>query len=167
MIIGIHGAYARNGTTGAQAAFGVYFGESNPRNNASTLVYPEDQLSTGLAEIEACSNALSQALDVAEAPPFGRLHRIIIKSSLDCFVNAITDGIYTWRESGFRIPNGSVVEDWPQLKWIDSRAQRLEQKGILVQFWLVPSDLNKNAVRGAQWALERQSEKRQSEVVKN
>ena len=65
----------------------------------------------------------------------------------------MTIWIDKWRKNGFMTARKTPVANADLFKKIDQEIDKLNQRGVQVQFWHVPRDQNKMADRLATWRL--------------
>ncbi|KAK7058660.1 hypothetical protein VNI00_002296 [Paramarasmius palmivorus] len=124
IVVYCDGASKGNGTDGAIAGLGVWWGRSDERNLAERC--PGEQ-TNNRAELIAIARIL-------ETTPVDKTRRLIIKTdskySMDCFHN----WIQKWRENGWKNSSGQDVKNAPLIRYIATLLEfrvRLGQKVML------------------------------------
>ncbi|RAO69407.1 uncharacterized protein BHQ10_005419 [Talaromyces amestolkiae] len=158
IVIAVDGACRRNGTDGAQAAIGVYFGKDNPLNRLYqiSIEHPTNQI----AELTAGIDALRQALVIQrrgfQANRKGQrdLRMVVIKSDSEYLVKGMTEWISKWKMTGYKTAEGAEVVNAELFRKLEVLYLELVQRGVSVTFWHVTRDRNKQANRLANRAFE-------------
>ena len=106
----IDGSCIRNGTSTAQAGYGIFWGDQHPWNCSNPL--PLDSTATNnKAELMAAIKALQVATD-------NNLKRLIVCSDSNYVIQGVTEWIYKWSENGWKTANGEDVKNkdiWKEL----------------------------------------------------
>ena len=106
----IDGSCIRNGTSTAQAGYGIFGGDQHPWNCSNPL--PLDSTATNKkAELMAAIKALQEAID-------NNLKRLIVCSDSNYVIQGVTEWIYKWSENGWKTANGEDVKNkdiWKEL----------------------------------------------------
>jgi ribonuclease HI len=154
LVVHIDGACRGNGTPGARASYGVYFGPSSPHNAYGILSSSTPQTSTR-AEIEALSHALEIICRITDGDY--ALSRIKIATDSSFLVNAMSRWIEGWIEDGGVGSNGKQVAHYQVLKRLHEKLDYMEYSddgGRYVKFWLVGREMNRDADALANMAFE-------------
>ncbi|KAJ6020352.1 ribonuclease H-like protein [Penicillium canescens] len=154
LVIAIDGACSNNGNDEARSAIGVFHGYDSGFNISYTLD-SFDRHTNQIAELEACSRALSDAIiiqaewDMAD----DRLSAIVIKSDSEYVVRGLTEWLPKWKKNGWKNAKGSPVANSTYFQRIERLIEQLEQD-ISVKFWMVPRERNGMADSLAKSAIE-------------
>jgi ribonuclease HI len=154
LVIAIDGACPNNGNDEARSAIGVFHGYDSAFNISYTLD-SFDRHTNQIAELEACSRALSDAIiiqaewDMAD----DRLSAIVIKSDSEYVVRGLTEWLPKWKKNGWKNAKGSPVANSTHFQRIERLIEQLEQD-ISVKSWMVPREQNVMADSLAKSALE-------------
>ncbi|KAI0445249.1 ribonuclease H-like protein [Xylaria telfairii] len=166
LIVAVDGACPGNGSDRAtKSACGVYFGPDMSENLAFRVPdTPEYSHTSQRAELSAALAAIQAShiyvYDGGQWPcddcvtPCTVIH-LVIKSDSAYLVNGMTAHVEKWRENGWRTTKNTAVKNqdlWTRL--YDLVRLLYTDKGVSVDFWLVPRDQNKDADRLANWGLE-------------
>ena len=139
------GSALGNGTAGALAGVGVYFGPGDKRNVSTTLTGPRQ--TNQRAEL----TAIQRALDII---PRNRPAVIITDSkyAIDC----VTTWFQTWRRNGWKTAAGKAVENKDLVENILARIEeRLNQCGARTDFeWIKGHANNPGNVEADRLAVE-------------
>lgn len=155
IVIAVDGVCRRNGTDGAQAAVGVYFGIDNSYNRVRQIRV--EQPTNQIAELTAGIDALQQALVIQrrgfQANRKGQrdLRMVVIKSDSEYLVKGMTEWILTWKQHGYQDTDVVTAELFRKLEVL---YLELVERGVSVTFWHVTKDRNKQANRLANRAFE-------------
>lgn len=146
------GACRNNGRYGARAGLGVFYG---PRSdwNSSALLAGHISATNQNAEIYAAMMAVQDMIDM---DPDGErdMCKLLIITDSKYVVDGISRWIWRWKRNGWRTANGTPVTSRKGFERLDRRVRRLEERGIDVWFWHVPRELNRDADRLANEALD-------------
>jgi ribonuclease HI len=143
--IAIDGAYSNNGNDRARSAIGVFHGYDSDLN----ISYPLDGLdrqTSQIAELAACSKALSDALVIQEGWEMSddRLKAVVIKSDSEYVVRGVTEWLPKWKKNGWKNAKGQPIANSTYFQLIERLIEILE-KDLSVKFWIVPREQNKIA----------------------
>ncbi|MCJ1416984.1 hypothetical protein MMC32_003323 [Xylographa parallela] len=154
IFVAIDGACRGNGTLSAQSAIGVYFGRHSVHNISKIIA--DEEATNQVAELMACLTALERIIDIKEGninPTDHPLSQVVIKSDSVYVVKGMTDWILTWRDNGFRDYRGKPVTNARYFQQVDGCLNHLGYLGVIVRFWHVLRDCNKEADRLANAAF--------------
>jgi ribonuclease HI len=145
VVVYIDGACRGNGTPGARASYGVYFGPDSPYNTNGLLPETIPHTSTS-AEIEALTMALRTVKDVCSND--FKLQHIIVASDSAYLVDAMSLYVEGWIENEGIGSKGKVVHHYERLKALHEMLDEMEygdDGGIRVQFWHIDRSMNREA----------------------
>ncbi|KAJ2402881.1 hypothetical protein GGI23_000390 [Coemansia sp. RSA 2559] len=114
------GASSGNGTSGARAGYGVYFGQGDPRNISAPLEGPRQ--TNQRAELQAIKSAL-------ESAPAGGVVNIHTDSKYA--IDSSTKWARTWERNNWISSNGKAVENQDLIRPI---VDNISQRGGKVEF---------------------------------
>ena len=106
----IDGSCVRNGSSSAQAGFGVFWGIEHPWNYSQSLS-DDSAVTNNKAELSAAVKALQTARD-------NNLEQLVICSDSNYVVQGITEWIHKWRENQWKTAGGDIVKNkeiWTEL----------------------------------------------------
>ena len=106
----IDGSCIRNGSSSAQAGFGVFWGMEHPWNYSQSLS-DDSAVTNNKAELAASVKALQTARD-------NNLEQLVICSDSNYVVHGITEWIHNWRENQWKTAGGDGVKNkeiWTEL----------------------------------------------------
>ncbi|KAJ9602157.1 hypothetical protein H2200_013277 [Cladophialophora chaetospira] len=166
IVIAIDGACRGNGSPGARASYGLYFGPDSPRNDYGCLEASASHTNQA-AEIRAAIEAINAAQRIMYKQGFRRdpTNLIVLQTDSSYLVHSIDRHIYKWRENDFTNSRGRAVANGEAFNTLDHLIYGLETKGIQVQFWLLPRELNQNADRLANMALDDPTGAKKADMV--
>ncbi|KAL2817104.1 ribonuclease H-like domain-containing protein [Aspergillus granulosus] len=156
LVIAIDGACSNNGKDKARSSIGVFHGYGSEWNVSCTLDNT-GRHTNQIAELEACSRALSNAIaiqaewDLTDHP----LDTLVIKSDSEYVVRGLTEWLPKWKKNGWKNAKGLPVTNSYLFQRIDWLIEQLEQN-ISVKFWIVPRGQNGMADAMAKYALKEQ-----------
>lgn len=154
LVIAIDGACSNNGKAEARSSIGVFHGYNNDLN-ISCALDSFDRHTNQVAELEACSRALSNAIIIQAEWTMANDHLsgIVIKSDSEYVVRGLTEWLPKWKRNGWRNARGVPVANPTHFLRIERLVEELE-KNSCVKFWLVPREQNEMADILAKSALE-------------
>jgi ribonuclease HI len=142
--VSVGAARKNNGTAGAEAAIGVYFGASSPHNFSARVPARLPQTSQ-IAELFAARQALQRIRD--------RWHNdftistIHIVTDSKYVVGALSEDIEAWRTNGYQNSQGRKVANHLEIKKLDLLMLELVEDGVNTSFWPVERTENEEADR--------------------
>jgi ribonuclease HI len=144
-VIAIDGACSNNGNDRARSAIGVFHGYDSEWNSSYTLD-GLDRHTSQIAQLAACSRALSDALVIQEGlkMPGDRLDAVVIKSDSEYVVRGVTEWLPKWKKNGWKNAKGQSVANYTYFQEIKRLIELLEEDSS-VKFWIVPREQNKMA----------------------
>jgi len=154
LVIAVDGACRGNGTLGARAAMGVYFGDDSDFNQ-QRLLSSDDRATNQVAELSAGILALETALDIKHMELLkSPLRQVIIKSDSEYLVKGMTEWMLRWRENGFKTAKGTPITNRYLFLNLIQREKQLRESGVGVRYWYVLRSRNTDADRLANAALD-------------
>jgi ribonuclease HI len=149
----VDGACLDNGSSTAQAGYGVYFGDDSP-HSISKAVNPCERQTNQRAEIHAAIAALYQIRRLIDFRN-GNLTEIILVTDSAYVARSMSEYILKWRENDYTNSRGSDVVNRDLFKRLDGLIIELEDDNRRqVQFWKVPRCWNLDADELARDAAE-------------
>lgn len=153
LIVALDGACRGNGTVGAKAAVGVFFGKGNSHNRAEMLVNdPDITWTSQRAELWAASRAVRLVTGMTMSacrhchPPMQlRLDQVIFKSDSAYVVRGITDFYMKWQKHDWKNALGNPIANKDLWDRLYKQVTRLQRFGIGVSFWQVRRERNSQA----------------------
>lgn len=144
------GACRNNGRHDAQASIGVFFGPGADRNFSSTL---DDSFpaTNQAAEILAAIAAIEMTTEYYSEK---KICKLLIVTDSEYVVKGISDWIWKWKTNGWRTAKGEPVVNKELFQRLDGVVSDIEAKGSEVRFWHVRRELNRDADRLANEALD-------------
>ncbi|RHZ60238.1 uncharacterized protein CDV56_108797 [Aspergillus thermomutatus] len=146
IVVAIDGACSNNGKNGARSSYGVCWGYDNVLNTATAI--EGDHHTNQVAELRACLRALHDVLVVKslrEDNEGGVLNTVVIKSDSEYLVRGVTEWLPKWKENGWKNSRGLDVVNREQFRAIELFTEFLEERQIIVKFWHVPRENNREA----------------------
>jgi len=144
----IDGACRGNGQgPDARASYGAFFGNDS-RYNSHGLVDDNLKQTSQVAEIFAALKAIDQVSENVG------LMEVVLVSDSDYLVKSMCEYIWKWLRNGFRASTGKKVENEVLLKKLHERIEQLAEEAMEVKFWHVKRDMNQDADRLANAALD-------------
>ena len=160
MVISIDGACRGNGTPRARAAWGVHFDENSPYNCQGRV--PDGCRQTSqYALIFAAMKALERAETVMAGKPW--IKHVVLVTDSSYLALSMSKYIYDWQENGWASTVGEQVTNKKGFKRLHSMMKKIEDNGIIVQFWQVSRESNKEADGLANLALNQIDDRRASD----
>ncbi|PYH64364.1 ribonuclease H-like protein [Aspergillus vadensis CBS 113365] len=142
IVIAIDGACRNNGSDGARASTGAYYGHDHPLNESATLS-PKPKQTSQVAELAACQRALLAAHVMQNYwDKFSEMTGDEEGIGLGVLVRGMTEWIFKWKANG-----------WTTAKGLPRYVKVLEDEQVIVQFWHVPREYNQEADKLATPAL--------------
>lgn len=143
-LIAIDGGCRGNGTPQAKSAIGVYVAEES-RFNASLCLPNMDIPTNQRAELEAWLEDLIE-LRTAEMEYLRLpLHRVVLKADSEYVVKGMTEWIFKWMKNGWKNAKGKPVANKELFDEIHEMVLILKDVNVVVLFWLVPRQGNREA----------------------
>ncbi len=151
LFVSIDGACPGNGTPHARASFGVYFGPQSYYNEAYRIPGDEPQTNQ-YAELSAAAAALESLWDKNILQRFGST-LVVLMTDSSYLTKGISEWIWNWEENGFLNSSGGPVVNAGVFQWLHNRILAHLKDGVEIKFWNVPRELNGEADRLANLAL--------------
>lgn len=149
----IDGACRDNGRSYARASIGVFFGPGSERNYGCILG-SRIQFTNQVAEISAAINAIRDTRSWYPEEE-KKICKLLIVTDSKYLVEGISDYIWKWKRNGWRNARGEPVHNQELFQELDGLVSEMEEEGIEVCFWHVRRELNGEADRLANEALDR------------
>ncbi|CAD6441319.1 66ad245d-c43f-439e-a20c-caea22ff8d36-CDS [Sclerotinia trifoliorum] len=149
-VIFVDGACSGNGQAGAQASYGVYFGDG-AKNNRSGLIDRDLPQTNQVAELVAAIVALKIARGQLYEDIEKRVrrlpnrHSILIITDSAYVVNGATSWVLEWNENGFRTSTGAPVKNAELFVELDDLIEEFKGYHVPVWFWHVRREFNRSA----------------------
>ena len=134
VLIYIDGACSYNGTPHARAGFGVNWG---PRHHLSARLEGEDPETSNRAELRAAIVALDLRVWNGEG-----FDKVILACDSEYVVKGITEWVRNWQSNGWRTARRTPVENRDLWEMLLAALSVQDDRGVLVQFWLIPREQN-------------------------
>lgn len=155
LVVSIDGACRNNGKPSARAAYGVYFGLRSPHNKSAVL--PADLAQTSSrAELEGLIQAVNTIEAITRTDHI--LQQVKIVTDSDWLYKTMTQYIWDWVDNGGLRTNGRPAKYFDEFEALHGRLEELtygDDGGLEFKFWHVRRELNQNADRLANEALDR------------
>jgi ribonuclease HI len=154
LLVAVDGACRSNGTPYARSSIGVYFGFGSPHNIPLPVGGPPPYTNQK-AELIAAKYALLKIRDVMYDLP-QVVDRVVIRTDSEYLVKGMTEWINMWRVNGYQDIWGQSVTNAEYFQQIDSLTYELIQHHLEVEWRHVPREMNQEADRLANQALDNQ-----------
>ena len=133
-LIYIDGACSNNGTPHARAGFGVKWG---PHHHLSGRLEGEDPETSNRAELRAAIVALGLRVWNGEG-----FDKVILACDSEYVVKGISEWVRNWQSNGWLTARRMPVENRDLWEMLLAALRDQDEWGVLVQFWLIPRELN-------------------------
>ncbi|KIM36951.1 hypothetical protein M413DRAFT_448855 [Hebeloma cylindrosporum] len=138
MLMFVDGSSLNKGTPNARAGYAVVFAPVQWfRPISSRLEQGGNPQTSNRAELRAVLAALSLRLWWSEG-----FDKFVIACDSQYVVNGISAWILKWRRDGWRTNSGNGVANQDLWKMLLAKLRKMEEDGMLVQFWWIPRNLN-------------------------
>lgn len=145
-LIYIDGACSNNGTSHARAGFGVKWG---PHHHLSGRLEGEDPETSNRAELRAAVVALGLRAWNGEG-----FDRVILACDSEYVVKGVSEWVRDWQSNGWRSARGTPVENRDLWEMLLAALRVQDERGVLVQFWLIGREENEADVYAKAGTLE-------------
>lgn len=112
------GSCTGNGTSGARAGLGVYWGNDHPLNISEPV---SGRATNNCGEIQAATKAIKQALQ-------NKIKKLSIYTDSKFLINSITKWMPAWKKKGWKLKSGEPVKNQIDFKDLDSVVHKLQIK---------------------------------------
>ncbi|CZR53717.1 uncharacterized protein PAC_03597 [Phialocephala subalpina] len=148
IVLNIDGACSKNGRDGAEASYGLYFGDDLDHNRCDFLPERYKQTSQA-AELYAAKMALmivagSWETDEDEEEQVD-FEGVLAISDSAYLVDGITNWVWTWAENGWLNSAGETVANVGLWRWLHKNILKLQAMGLEVRFIYVRREYNQEA----------------------
>ncbi|KAF9467623.1 ribonuclease H-like domain-containing protein [Collybia nuda] len=138
ILIFVDGAAPNNGTSSVTAGCGVVF---RP-DGKGCISFPLERTkginpTNNRAEIRAAHAAFGLRYWSGEG-----FQRVVIATDSEYLVRGISEYVLIWKENGWMTVEGKPVKNQDLWKLLLEDVESYEKRGVQVQFWLIPRELN-------------------------
>ena len=138
MLMFVDGSSLDNGSTNARAGFGVVFAPLEWYSPISRRLEQDGNPQTSnRAELRAVLASLTLRHWAGEG-----FSRIILACDSEYVVKGISEWILKWRKNGWKTSSGSPVANQDLWNMLEEKLRKMEESGMLVQFWKIPREWN-------------------------
>ena len=134
MLMYIDGACSNNGTPQARAGYGVKW---SARNNLSHRLEGNGPETSNRAELRAAIVALGLRVWNGEG-----FDKVILACDSEYVVKGISEWVSKWKRNGWRTAQRTPVENRDLWEDLLTALREQDGRGVLVQFWLIPREVN-------------------------
>ncbi|CAG8959781.1 hypothetical protein HYFRA_00001688 [Hymenoscyphus fraxineus] len=163
LIVAVDGACRGNGTSTAEATYGVYVNEFSKYNDFSRLPKSEAPHTNQKAELLAGYHGImtglriikdvEETLKVDDAGP-GTKYLVIIKTDSEHLAKGMTEWIVKWKANGWINSRGGLVANRALFLKVQSAIDEVSNSGHDVEIWHVKRQFNQNADDMAKMAFD-------------
>jgi ribonuclease HI len=138
MLMFVDGSTLGNGLATARAGYAVVFAPVQWFFPISSRLEQDGHPQTSnRAELRAVLAALGLRAWIGEG-----FKKIIIACDSQYVINGISMWILKWRKNGWKTKAGTAVANQDLWKKLEAKLRKMEEQGMLVQFWWIPRELN-------------------------
>ena len=138
MLMFVDGSTLGNGLATARAGYAVVFAPVQWFSPISSRLEQDGHPQTSnRAELRAVLAALGLRAWIGEG-----FKKIIIACDSQYVVNGISTWILKWRKNGWKTKARTAVANQDLWKKLEAKLRKMEEQGMLVQFWWIPRELN-------------------------
>ena len=134
MLIFIDGACSNNGTPQARAGYGIKW---SARDNLSCRLEGNDPETSNRAELRAAIVALGLRIWDGEG-----FDKVVLACDSTYVVKGISEWVHKWKRNGWQTNRRTPVENRDLWEMLLTALGEQDDRGVLVQFWLIPREDN-------------------------
>ena len=154
VLIFTDGAALNNGQPNARAGCGIVFipatPSSRPKGVSFSLEAHDGLPTSNRAELLAAINALTLRVWIGEG-----FARITIATDSEYVVRGICEYVFSWKKMNWKTSRGTPVVNRDLWETLFRAVERWESSGVMVQFYLIKREFNREADRLAKEAAVR------------
>jgi len=143
IIIAVDGACRSTPSVWGPSAIGVFFAKDSPWNIVKRSSKPVAV--SQRAELQACLAALQMAITIKAENLEEELSQVVIKAHSEYVCRGMTEWVGKWKKTGWLNAKGLPVANGDLFQDVEKKIIQLNDLGVEVLFWQVPSERNVEA----------------------